>query len=116
MPLSPQQLDEAFTTLVGFACRRERCPQNGTHGTSSSVMLALRKQGRIRVLVYVHNWRAVEILTGEHAGKRTATPADKSQKPWRILDAVGEERRFGQTGPSAPSAPRTLTAADLRKL
>lgn len=112
--------DDAFALLQSAAIAGDRCPQAGIHGFSSltsAVTTALAHAGRIRIEIYAWNFRVIEILTGPHAGKRTA-PGPNGQKPWKIIDANGTRTRrgtvnFGRQGRSQPSAPRPLTREEL---
>lgn len=116
MPLSQQQLDDAFTTLVGFAARGERCPENGTHGLAHDVVPALARAGRIRIHLYAHNYRAVEILEGQHKGAMTAPHPNPKIKPWRVIGTEDTRRPKGAGTVGRPSAPRALSSTELSKL
>ena len=45
----------------------------------------LCREGHVRIEVYSLNWRVIEILTGEHKGKRTKA-CPRGGKPYRVLD------------------------------
>ncbi|MDB5603537.1 MAG: hypothetical protein JWP25_437, partial [Bradyrhizobium sp.] len=74
--LSPQNLDRAFALLVEAAVKGERCPI--TSGPDkhpflrSQQILRLASEKRISIKVGRKNFRQITILTGEHAGKKTA--------------------------------------------
>lgn len=80
-------LAEAFSMIEQAAAARQRCPTNDALPQGATTMLA--RQGKIRIEVYPHNWRVVEILAGPQAGKRTAGPPEKSWQPYLIVDAQG---------------------------
>jgi hypothetical protein len=113
---SYQNRDKAFETLVSAAVRRDRCPENGTHGIRWDFLSALASAGCIRIEISGRNFRRVTILTGPHAGKATA-PDPAGAKPWKIIDASGTRSNGRLTFPSKdrqqPSAPRPLTNAEL---
>lgn len=79
----------AFNVLVEAARVKVRCPTNDyfSHGA----VAALAHAGWIRIYVYARNWRVVEIITGPHAGARTAPPP-RAYACYRVLDAVGKRR------------------------
>jgi hypothetical protein len=87
MPISEAELDRQFGLLEQAAKRGERCPQSGNFGPlKSAATTALARAGRIRIEIYAHNWRVVEILTGRHAGKRTMpTPYKGSGRPYMTI-------------------------------
>lgn len=67
-----QTADEAFALFVDAALKGERAPLNWPFGEIRyKPLLALVREGRIRTEVYGRNWRVVQIMVGEHAGKRT---------------------------------------------
>ena len=67
-----------YHLIEQVAINGERCPQNQPHGPLAKGSVSkLVAEGRIRTEVYKHNWRVVEILMGEHKGKRTAEPLGK---------------------------------------
>lgn len=115
MPLSPDTLDRAFATIERAAVAGERCPvtaREGTAGLPPGATTALAKASRIRVEVYAKNYRVVQILTGQHAGKRTMEPPSPGWQPYRIVDHKGATQlRTARLG--APSAPRPLRANEL---
>lgn len=113
--------EEAFALIESAAAAGERCPQSGIYGHSaltSTVTTALANAGRIRIEIYAWNFRVAEILTGPHAGKRTAA-SPTGQKPWKIIDANGTRTRRGggadvrNSSRAQPSAPRPLTREEL---
>lgn len=101
MPLTQNQIEMGFALIELAAENGERCPtnqsaENPTGELRSGVTTALLKQGRIRVEVYAHNWRVVTILTGPHAGKRTApSPYKGAGKPYLTLPAPTVTMRAG---------------------
>lgn len=112
--LDQARLDAAFRTLETFASAGMRCPENGTHGIESPLTTALARAGRIRILIYAHNWRVVEIVTGPHAGAKTELPPNRELKPWRVIGIEDTHTHGSRT--ATPSAPRALSSAELSKL
>lgn len=88
-----EDLDAVFSLIVAAARKNERCPtsirKGNTRGIPSGATSALVKEGKIRVEVYAHNYRVIEILWGPSAGKRTRAPDNKRWKPWRVLPKPG---------------------------
>lgn len=85
--LSSAAVEDGFQQIEHAALNGLRCPINKTHGYGTlrmGVTSELVKQGRIRVEVYAHNWRVIEITSGPNAGKRTAPPPYKDWKPYKI--------------------------------
>jgi hypothetical protein len=116
---SRQQLDAAFARLERCAAAGERCPLNGTQGMDSTISATLAREGRIEVEVFARNFRRVRILTGPHAGAMTAGPARAGAKPYVIVNTqtIRHEKPYGYRPSRArrkPSAPRPLTAEELR--
>lgn len=107
----PKQLEATFAALEKAAAEGRRCPENGTFGVGHVPDLA--RAGRIRIAVYSRNYRVVTILEGPHKGKRTA-PFPGRGKPYKII----ERETFLDIAPKGqirkPSAPRILTAAELK--
>ena len=95
--------ETTFAAIVKAALAGNRCPMNGREGFPGlevNAVRALAHAGRIRIEVYPHNWRVVEILDGPHTGKRTAPPPDPMWRPYLIIDKDGSRKL------SAPSARR----------
>lgn len=88
MPLTPAQLDSAFAMLETAASLGERCPQSPPFGPIQSTACgALARAGRIRVEIFMHNWRVVTILEGPHKGKHTARcPYPNAKRPYKVID------------------------------
>lgn len=85
-----ERKQQAFNILVAAAVDGRRCPENETFGSNRSAIGGLARDGRIRIEVYVHNYRVVTILDGEHAGKTTAPCPKKDAKPYRSIDSNGD--------------------------
>lgn len=82
-------LDKAFSALEAAAAKGERCPQNSPDGIISDDISELARLGRVRSEIFAHNWRVVTILTGPHAGKKTAPCPHKCHGAWRVTDHEG---------------------------
>lgn len=110
-------LERTYALIEQAAIKGERCPQNDPHGPlSSDLVSALARAGRVRIEVYVHNFRVVTILTGPNAGKQTARPprpkGAQRRDPYKVIDAKGTwingvaqapyDTRTKRAGPSAP--------------
>lgn len=89
--LKRKAIDLGFAAIERAAIHGARCPttktrENPAGGLPSGVTSELLKQGKIKVEVYAHNWRVIEILVGPHAGKRTLA-APHGRRPYLILPA-----------------------------
>ena len=85
-----------FDRIVACALKGERCPMNYPLGPINGPGLsALARAGHIRIEVFMHNWRVVTILSGEHAGKQTQSPpkGKGTGMPYRTIDARTSPRR-----------------------
>jgi hypothetical protein len=115
--LSPENLDRAFALLVECAVKGERCPTSAGpdahHLLSGGEISALARAGRIRSEVSGRNFRQVTVLTGPHAGKKTAPNPNKNARVYIVMDGAGTKRDVSSD--HRPSAPRSLTAAELRR-
>lgn len=88
MALTPYILNNVFATLVAAARAGQRCPvtaREGVPGLPTGATSALARAGKIKVEVYAHNWRVVEILEGPHAGARTAPCPHENRGPYLII-------------------------------
>lgn len=85
-------LETCFRAIEAAAIAGERCPDNTVQGVQSHYVKRLADQGRVRVLIYRHNFRVVEILAGPHAGKSTKPPSEPGP-PYRIVDINGTHYR-----------------------
>lgn len=87
--VAKEREDELFAVLERCALAGERCPTKDQlycdHKIRSSYQpTRLAKQGRIRVEVWVHNWRVIEIMEGPNEGARTmASPTGKA--PYQVV-------------------------------
>jgi hypothetical protein len=85
------QIEQGFAAIERAALNGERCPTNhkGTENPNgtlpSGITTALLKEGKIRIEVYPHNYRVIEILVGSNAGKRTKGPPNKKWRPYLVL-------------------------------
>lgn len=97
-----KRIAKTFKMLESAAANGERCPQrdDGVRTDDTRFMTA---RGWIRIYIYFHNYRVVEILAGPHAGKKTAAPTHGHQ-PWLVIDQTGRHRRMGDQ-PAAPKTP-----------
>jgi len=98
MPIARQLLDDGFAEIERAAVSGARCPtnrsqENPTGTLRIGVTTELVKEGKIKIEVFAHNWRVVEILTGPNAGKRTQKPPYKyATKPYLVLPASSVTR------------------------
>lgn len=88
--VSRADINEGFALIERAAIKGDRCPTNismdNPDGTlRSGITSALLKEGRIKIEVYAHNWRVVEISIGPNAGKRTKAPPNEKLKPYLTL-------------------------------
>lgn len=70
-------MERAFHLIEQAAIKGERCPINKSPEVNegqlqSGAVSALCREGRILVEISGRNWRQATILTGKHAGKKTA--------------------------------------------
>lgn len=87
----PKSEAKAFAMVCDAAEKRVRCPTNEEFlwaGSRHDSVPNLARRGLVRILVYARNYRVVEILSGEHAGKSTKPPAEGG-RPYRIIDSGG---------------------------
>jgi hypothetical protein len=85
-----QRLELCFTNIVNAALRAERCPENETQNVNSARCRALASAGRIKIEVFPRNYRVVTILTGRHAGKKTAPPPYRVARPNLVISKEGK--------------------------
>jgi hypothetical protein len=116
LSLDNPELDKALALLVDIASAGARCP--ATCGPDAHSLLRsehivyLAKRGDIRSEISGRNWRQITILTGPHAGKKTAPNPNEKARVWRTMDANGVEWNTIARGHEV-SAPRPLSAAEL---
>lgn len=100
--------EKVFQMLEQAAATGARCPMREQFGNVSSApaLKALARAGKIRVEIFIYNFRRVVILDGPHKGKATADPplhGGKAPKPYLVSDAGGTFRNgeavVGHTGP-----------------
>ena len=111
-----QAIEDAWALVQEAAAAGLRCPTNDHFKSNGGALRELAYQGRIRIKVYAHNWRVVEIMEGPHAGKSTMR-APTSGPPYRVIDKdrsrltheTGERHQRGE-----PSLPRLLTREELK--
>jgi hypothetical protein len=80
----PLTREMVFGQLAARANIGARCPENIDIPGANLMLRALAEEGRIRVEIFPRNWRVVEILTGQHKGKRTAPSPLRHAKPYKI--------------------------------
>ena len=98
MVRSAKRIEETFALIEAAAIAGARCPQGYPYGPlDNDAMQWLYRSGRIRGEIMAHNFRRVTILTGPHAGKRTADPP-KAGRVWRTIDQDGQHF-VARTGP-----------------
>ena len=115
------QADRAFAMLEAAAVAGTRCPMSDSIPGGSATVSTLAHGGRIFVEVFVHNFRVVTIMEGEHAGKQTAPPPTqitwdgkrKAPRPYLTVGKDGTRRngRLIDTGykdRTMPSRPREI--------
>lgn len=88
------KLDRAFSLLEEAAVAGIRCPQR--EQITSTIFSQLAREGLILVEVYMHNFRRITILAGEHKGKKTSdAPLDhkgRPRKPYLVVSKDGTRR------------------------
>jgi hypothetical protein len=100
-PAMTPTLEHVFNWLVACAIKGERCPTTdqirieivraGLPAQGQAPTTALALAGRILVRVHAKNWRVVEILHGEHAGRRTKA-APNHWSCYLVIDRQGVRR------------------------
>lgn len=83
--LTPIEL-KTFNVLCELANKGDRCPvMDELRYLKLPINLRpLAEKGYIKIEIWVHNWRVIEIREGEHKGKRTAeSPLGNS--PYKII-------------------------------
>lgn len=82
-----QTHDEAFALIEATAIAGARCPMNRANGGTLDphAVTALVRTGRIRIEISGHNWRCVIILTGPHAGAKTAADPTGAAV-WKVIE------------------------------
>ncbi len=95
-----ENLERAYEAILAAALNNERCPENQTRGVDTHLCGELARAGRIKIEVFARNFRVVTILTGPHAGLKTAPPPYRVTQPKLIITASGKQiiKRFGMTG------------------
>jgi hypothetical protein len=80
-------LDRNFALIEAAASKGDRCPQAKPFGPlDAAAPAALARAGRIRIEVFMHNFRVVTMMDGPHKGKQTqAAPKQGSGKPYKII-------------------------------
>jgi hypothetical protein len=107
------RLNQCFDDIVRAALRGERCPENNTQQVNTARCRQLAAAGRIKIEVYARNFRVVTLLTGPHAGKKTAPPPYKVQKPKLVITKDGKRifRMFSRQPKAIQRSLQTATGA-----
>lgn len=90
MPLSSNEIEQGYAEILKAALGNQRCPttksvDNPAGKLKSGITTKLLAAGRIRVEIYAHNYRVIEIVGGPNAGARTRAPDNKRWKPYKVL-------------------------------
>lgn len=121
--LTEAALDRAFARLEQIAAKGGRCPvtsgPDADGSLASGQISALAKAGKIFVEISSRNWRRITILTGPHQGKSTAQNPDKHARVYHTVGVEGSRVNgkltdHGASSRQQPSAPRFLTASELK--
>lgn len=118
MAVTQAVLDRNYALIEAAAIKGERCPQSKPHGPlDGAAPAALARAGRIRLEVFVHNWRVVTIMEGEHKGKTTAPCPQEGRVPYRIIYKDHIDVRHGIRGQRfvAPVTLPTITFKSLKE-
>jgi hypothetical protein len=96
VPTYKERVDLCFQAIVDAAIKGHRCPENGSHGVNTQRCRALANAGDIKIEVFARNYRVVTILTGRHAGLKTAPPPYKVAQPKLVINKDGKHvfKRF----------------------
>lgn len=91
--ISDAEIERGFAEIVRCALAGERAPTNCTMDNPNGTLRAgltseLVRRRRIRVEVYAKNWRVIEIIQGEHTGRRTKEEPNGRQ-PYRVIPERG---------------------------
>lgn len=100
-----ERVEQCFQAILRAALRGERCPENGSSNVNTDRCRALAAAGRIKIEVFARNFRVVTILTGRHAGRKTARAPYKVSQPKLVISKDGKHiiKRF-DTGPRVVAA------------
>lgn len=105
---SSNMLAKVFVMINAVALNGERCPQLHPHGSLTTeqnrTLLVLARSGKLRVEIFMHNWRVVTICDGPNRGKHTMLPPT-AKHPYRVIqkgDVPAGQR-------PQPSLPQLLT-------
>lgn len=121
--ISAAELDRAFNLLEDCAVKGERCPISGGPAAHSFLRnrhtSALALAGRIYIEISTGNFRRVTLLTGKHAGRSTVANPNPNARVWQTIGAEGTKvngvlQDRGRSSRVQPSAPRFLTAEELK--
>lgn len=104
----------AFAIVERAAIAGERCPTNEglcdalrvagfVFAGGNELLSGLAREGHLEIRVAAQNWRIVQLLTGEHAGKMTAPAPGRPYPPGRAYIVIGPENGARPSGP--PQAP-----------
>lgn len=85
--ISQASLDRNFALIEAAAVKGERCPQSRPFGPlDTAAPGVLARAGRIRIEIFLHNFRVATIMEGPHRGKQTqAAPAKGTGKPYKVI-------------------------------
>ena len=83
---SQETLDRTYALIEAAALAGERCPQSKPFGPlDRNATRVLAKSGRIKIEIFMHNWRVATIMEGHSAGKQTKMPEHANPKPYKII-------------------------------
>lgn len=116
-PPSDKSLELTLIRIADAALQGARCPTNDQ--LPAGALRALARRGDVLVEVYIHNFRRVTILSGAHAGQKTASPplhGGRHPYPYLTVSAEGTRRNgrlldSGAHSRQGPSKPRDIGAA-----
>lgn len=120
MPLPEKTLERNYALLEAAAAAGERCPQSKPFGPlDPSAPSQLARLGRIRIELFMHNYRVVTIMGGPHAGKQTRQPPPSAKgqrlQPYKTIYKDHVIMKHAQRA-RASAAPVTLAPIKMREI
>lgn len=79
--IKQETLDSNFALIAAAAAKGERCPKSKPFGPlDGSATRSLARDGKIRLEIFMHNFRVATIMEGPHKGKQTMAAAKEGHR------------------------------------
>lgn len=114
MPRPRQEtMDAVYKLVEAAAINGDRAPQMAPFGPltagMNAALLYMARAGRLRVEIFIHNWRVITLCDGPYKGAHTArSPYKGSGTPHKVIQKG--DRTWANR--SKPSAPRLLMPSE----